>query len=200
MRFLVFIASLLVLSNSWANEPHSPNFIPGKSADERLYFIQTLGDSAPFRQEYFELAMKDKDDRIREYGAYSAPNKLHILPQLLTLIASDPSWPVRLSASVNLHCKFICNGAEYSKLDTRMLEKDLKLLERAIRDEVGGRYVVEIISLIWCALEEESRIYLAKVFASKLPYGQDTVSINELAKDILRNDESHPCPRSPAFE
>ena len=73
------------------------------------------------------------------------------------------------------------------------LASNLPLLERAIRDEVAGRYVVEILDTVWCDLTDESRRSISSVLASDLPYGKDSVGINDLAKGLIAEHSSNPC-------
>jgi hypothetical protein len=69
----------------------------------------------------------------------------------------------------------------------------MPLLKKAIENGDAGRYVVEIIDTVWCEMTEQSRATITKVLASDLPYGNDTVGINEIAKSVLENHSKVPC-------
>jgi hypothetical protein len=159
--------------------------VPGATAEDRLKFLDQLDDYAEYRQRYFELAIMDTAWQVRELGAYMWGEQSRAVPILLQLITSDPHPKVRLSAALNLHCKFDCNGNDYDNSLISAFEKDLALLDAAIRDETAGRYIVEILDITWCRLSFTTRVSVHKVLASDLPYGNSTVSINKLAKQLL---------------
>ena len=172
-----------------------PKAIPGVNDDDKLGFLSTLtSDSNPFTNNYFELALNDQNARIRKEGARFVYGEFRIVtPLLLKVMASDPDDAVRLSAALNLNCRYLCNGVDYSSGDAMALASNLPLLERAIRDEVAGRYVVEILDTVWCDLTDESRRSISSVLASDLPYGKDSVGINDLAKGLIAEHSSNPC-------
>jgi hypothetical protein len=193
-RLTTLLLLLIFSPYPWAIEKPIPTLVPGETPEARLNFLHQLDDFDPLRQFYFELATRDPDWRLREDGAYNISGDLsRIVPKLLKLITADPNESVRLSAALNLSCKFNCNGVEYRTSDVRVLEHDMPLLHAAIQEETGGRYIVEILDSVWCEMTAKSRASLATVLGSALPHGKDTVSINDLAKYVLKKHSEEPC-------
>lgn len=164
----------------------------GKDREDALHKINLQGH--PDRNRYNELAIKDSFSEVRKTAAYMLRMDLiELTPILLKVMTNDPDLKVRLSAALNLHCQFTCNGTEYSIKDIEVLESDLPLLEKAIRDEVAGRYVVEILDFVWCDMTEKSRASITAVLESNLPYGKSTVGIDESAKKLQRHHSGKSC-------
>jgi hypothetical protein len=163
----------------------------GKYRKEALHKLNLQGH--PNRQKYNEIGLKDPSHEVRSIAAYFLYLDLsRLIPALLKVITTDPNPDVKLHAALNLHCQITCNGVDYESKDALGLEGNLPMLERAIRDEVAGRYVVEILDSVWCDMTEKSRRSIASVLASDLPYGKSELGINDLAKKLL-SEHSEPC-------
>jgi len=176
-------------------EDQSTNFLNGKTGKDRKDALNTINaQDKPDRQKYNKLGLKDSSPEVRATAAYSLNLKLaELTPILLTVITGDTDPEVRLHAALNLHRQF-CYGGDYEPKDAEVLVSDLPMLEKAIRNEDAGRYVVEILDQIWCDIPENSRKPITSVLASKLPYGHDTVGIDDLAKQLLITHTNDKCP------
>lgn len=164
----------------------------GKGREDALHKINLQGH--PDRNKYNELGLKDSFPEVRKTAAYMLWMDLtKLTPILLKVMTSDPDQKVRLSAALNLHCQFTCNGTKYTTEDIEVLESDLPLLGKAVRDEVAGRYVVEMLDFVWCDMTEKARVSITAVLESGLPYGKSTVGIDESAKKLLRHHSSEQC-------
>jgi hypothetical protein len=191
-----FVILISVSPLAWCQGELPPVNVPGRSEQDRVDFLSRLEDDDEYRQRYFELATRDSAWQVRKIGAYMWVGDARTVPILLKIVTSDGHHDVRLSAALNLQCRFTCNGNEHDASDISAFENDLTVLDAAVREESGGRYIIEILDATWCELSLETRKSVDKTLASTLPYGRDTVGINDLAKDV-RSRHPVECPNDP---
>jgi uncharacterized protein YecT (DUF1311 family) len=181
------------LENMLRSGPTVPLVIPGTTPEERAQFLGGIAATDPRFRDYVELGLTSQDAEVRRVAAGRLPFDLwENIQILLHLIATDPDEGVRLSAALELHCIFTCNGAPHGSADVLVLERDLPLLRAAVTEPAAARYMAEVLAEVWCELTDKGRTEVTSMIGSVQPDDEGTESDRKV-KQLLEGIDVQSC-------